>query len=105
MGNKNTKIISDSKSNVDNLINIVEERPKIVIYSDEKNYAKSEVFFHMLTDSDINQAKKTFLDGGYRTTQTLVTRSNVEARLGTRVKRVVNGNTITLISSEIWLLP
>ena len=105
MGNSQRKIISDNKNNVADLINIVQESPKAIIYSDEQNYAKSEVFFHMVTDSDLNQAKKTFLDGGYRTTQTLQKRSNVEARIGTRVKRVVSGNTITLISSEIWLLP
>jgi len=74
-----------------------EKRGRVVIYGDEKNYKKAEEFFYLLTDSGSIP--------NYRTVHTLKERSKYEARFGNRIRRMVYGTEMIIISIEVWLLP
>ena len=120
----------DPTLNLDSLISIKEKRLKVVIFGDknqnENIYNKAKNFYSMLTDKELDTRRdkgrevihtyangaldmstmyKTPLVASIKTTQGLKDRSRYEAMIGSRIRRIVSGNTIHLISSEIWLLP
>ena len=104
MGNRFARKSIIDEIDISELVKIREENLKILVYGDSEWYEKAESFFHSVTTHDCH-VEKTDFDAAYRTTKTLQKRSPVEARLGTRVRRLVKGNVITMICAELWLLP
>lgn len=111
------------------LINVREKRLKVVIFGDkhqnENVYSKARNFYSMLTDKELDTRRpgrevvhtyangaldmstmyKTPISSSIKTTKGLNMRSRYEAFIGSRVRRIVSGNNIHLVSAEIWLLP